>query len=100
MKYTIAAILIVAAILIIWMARTGTVQDVLFMVVAIVCVVFFASIDSLWTYLYRRQDAAAHRDGRAHAAGEQGRIVVSLKPRDSASAGVTAHEGEVPVREP
>lgn len=72
-KYTIAAILIVASILLVWMYRTGTVQDILIMIVAIVSVTFFASIDSLWNYLYNRNDTqrAAMKDG-----GE--RVVVKL----------------------
>ena len=55
MKYTILGILLIAALLLIWSMRTGTAQDGIMMAVAIVSVVFFSSIDSLWNALYSRK---------------------------------------------
>jgi hypothetical protein len=55
MKYTILGILLTASILLIWSMRTGTAQDGIMMGIAIVSVIFFSSIDSLWNALYSKK---------------------------------------------
>ncbi|MCX5689564.1 MAG: hypothetical protein NTV94_07225 [Planctomycetota bacterium] len=55
MKYTILGILLTAGLLLIWSMRTGTAQDGIMMAVAIVSVIFFSSIDSLWNALYSKK---------------------------------------------
>lgn len=58
MKYTIAAIGLIAAVLLVWMAKTGKGgQDMALMVVAIVSVVFFATVPNVWNALYKRRIA-------------------------------------------
>jgi len=53
MKYTILGILFVAALLIMWIIRTSdNINDIWLMVVAIVSVVFFASVPNIWTSMY------------------------------------------------
>ncbi len=54
MKYTIAAILVVATALLIWVAREGTGTDVAIMVVAIISVTFFASMGNMWNSMYKK----------------------------------------------
>ncbi len=56
MKYTILGILLVAGALMAWSLVTGNLQEAMMMAVAIVSVTFFSSIDSLWNYLYSRQN--------------------------------------------
>jgi hypothetical protein len=55
MKYTILGILLTAGLLLLWSMRTGTAQDGIMMAVAIVSVIFFSSIDSLWNALYSKK---------------------------------------------
>jgi hypothetical protein len=71
-KYTIIGILAISALLLVWIYRTGTTQDFLIMLVAIVSVTFFSSIDSLWNYLYPNSPRAQ----KARAKGDA--IVVKL----------------------
>ena len=61
MKYTLIGILLVASILLVWSFRTGTGQDAVMMGVAIISVIFFSSIDSLWNFLYSRKAKPAER---------------------------------------
>jgi hypothetical protein len=61
-KYTIAAILLVSAGLLWWIAKTGSGTDVVFMVVAIVSVTFFASLGNLWNSMYRRKQEERKAD--------------------------------------
>ncbi len=56
MKYTILGILIVASLLIMWIIKTSdSSNDVWLMVVAIISVVFFASMPSIWTAMYNNK---------------------------------------------
>ena len=52
MKYTIGGILLIAAILLVWILRTGSREDAALMVIAIISVTFFASVPNLWNALY------------------------------------------------
>lgn len=53
MKYTILGIMLVAALLIMWIIKTSdSTNDVWLMVVAIISVVFFASVPNIWTSMY------------------------------------------------
>ena len=75
-KYLIAIVLVIAAGLIIWVVRTGTMQDGAIMAVAIVSVIFFASVGNLWNSMY---SGKAKETKKAPISGEN--VVVVRSPK-------------------